>query len=76
MKTDANEPIGIRENEFTFTPGLTKREHIAIEMQKALIIGLFASTPRGEYHGWKPEAIANEALYHTDAIINALNDNP
>lgn len=76
MKITPDEPIGIVKNEVADYNGLTKREHIAIEMQKAFLIGLYANTPRGEYTGWTHEAIANESLYLTDALINALNDNP
>lgn len=87
MKTDPNDSVHpIVQSNFNYESnqssmevsdsGLTKREHIMIEMQKAVIIGIYGSTPKGEHHGWSYETMANEALYHTDACINALNNNP
>lgn len=55
--------------------GLTKREYIMIHTHCAILQGLLASVVGGEYHGWSPDDIANNALLQTDAIINALNNN-
>lgn len=53
--------------------GITIREHIVIQTHCALATAIITRYGRQELNAVE---IAELAIIHTDAIINAINDNP
>lgn len=59
-----NQTLGNQDN-----LGLTKREYIAVEMLKAVIVGVAANP---HFVGWTPQGNFTAALQYTDMLIEAL----
>jgi hypothetical protein len=83
MKTEPNEPInpivvenfnyeqdrGFLDDKFQ---GLTKREHFALELTKAVVTGVIKGSGKDD-SGWMPQHFAKEGLMLADVLIEELN---